>query len=101
MDLREVWRWSTADRELPESSPLWRAGRNEETPLMANGVLFTVTGLGLIAALDPATGETRWVYNPESYRVGRFGAVGFVQRSLGYWTDGAVQAFDVRTGRKR
>ena len=90
-DLRVAWRWPTADRELQQSNPLWRAGRNEVTPLMANGVLYTVTGLGLVAALDPATGATRWVYDPESYAGGRSGAVGHVHRSLGYWTDGTAE----------
>ena len=58
---------------------------------MANGMLYTVTGLGLVAAVDPATGETRWVYDPESYAGGRSGAVGFIHRSLGYWTDGTAE----------
>src|SRR5262245_57777415 len=60
-DLRVVWRWESADRALQRSNPLWRAARNEETPLMIDGTLYTVTGLGLVAALDPATGRTRWV----------------------------------------
>src|SRR5688572_4411342 len=46
-DLRVVWRWESADRALQRSNPLWRAGRNEETPLMIDGTLYTVTGLGL------------------------------------------------------
>ena len=87
-DLQVLWRWQSADRELQASNPLWRAGRNEETPLMVNGTLYTITGLGLIAALDPATGATRWVHDPESYKVGGTGGVSFVQRGLAYWTDG-------------
>ena len=96
-DLRVAWRWQTADSELQRSNPLWRAGRNEDTPLMVNGVLYTVTGLGLVAALDPATGATRWVYDPESYAGGRSGAVGFIQRGLGYWTDGTAERVLVGT----
>src|SRR5688572_26865348 len=41
-NLRVAWRWQSADRPLQMSNPLWRAGRNEETPLMINGVLYTV-----------------------------------------------------------
>ena len=96
-ELRVAWRWETTDRELQESNPLWRAGRNEDTPLMVNGVLYTVTGLGLVAALDPGSGETRWVYDPESYAGGRSGAVGFIQRGLGYWTDGTAERVLVGT----
>jgi glucose dehydrogenase len=90
-DLKVAWRWPSADRELQTSNPLWRAGRNEETPLMVNGTLYTITGLGLIAALDPASGGTRWVYDPESYKAGGFGNATFVQRGLAYWTDGVEE----------
>jgi quinoprotein glucose dehydrogenase len=90
-DLQVAWRWRSADRDLQTSNPLWRAGRNEETPLMVNGTLYTITGLGLVAAIDPATGETRWVYDPESYKVGGSGSVYFVQRGVAYWTDGTVE----------
>ena len=96
-DLRVAWRWTTADRPLQLSDPLLHAGRNEETPLMVNGVLYTVTGLGLVAALDPATGTTRWVYDPVSYKAGRPNNVGFVQRGLGYWTDGSRERLFVGT----
>jgi hypothetical protein len=47
--LQVAWRWTTADRAMQLSDPLLRAGRNEETPLMVNGVLYTVTGLGFVA----------------------------------------------------
>jgi quinoprotein glucose dehydrogenase len=96
-DLQVAWRWRSADRELQLSNPLWRAGRNEETPLMINGVLYTVTGLGLVAALDPATAETRWVYDPEGYKAGIPNNGGFLQRGLGYWTDGTAERLFVGT----
>jgi quinoprotein glucose dehydrogenase len=90
-DLGVAWRWRSADREVQASNPLWRAGRNEDTPVMANGSLYTITGLGLIVALDPATGQTRWVHDPEGYKIGGSGSVSFVQRGLAYWSDGAVE----------
>ena len=96
-NLRIAWRWRTADRELQLSNPLWRAGRNEETPLMINGVLYTVTGLGLVAALEPATGETRWIYDPVSYKAGIPNNGGFLQRGLGYWSDGTAERLFVGT----
>lgn len=96
-DLRVLWRWQTADRELQASNPRWRTGRNEETPLFVDGTLYTVTGLGLIAALDPATGRTKWLYDPESYKIGGSGSVYFVQRGLAYWTDGRSERLLVGT----
>lgn len=97
-NLAVAWRWPAADRALQASNPVLRGSRNEETPVMANGVLYTVTALGLIAALDPATGQTRWVYDPESYKAGRPNNVGFVQRGVAYWTDGAVERVYIGTG---
>jgi quinoprotein glucose dehydrogenase len=90
-DLRVVWRWQAADLALQKSTALWRSGRNEDTPLMANGTLYTVTGLGMIAAVDPATGQTRWVHDPESYKIGGSASPSFVQRGLAYWTDGKAE----------
>ena len=60
-------------------------------------MLYTVTGLGLVAALDPATGDTRWVYDPESYKAGIPNNGGFLQRGLGYWTDGSAERLFVGT----
>jgi len=97
-DLRIAWRWRSADRPLQMSNPLWRAGRNEETPLLINGVLYTVTGLGLVAALDPGTGETKWVHDPEGYKAGVPNNGGFLQRGLAYWTDGRAERLFVGTG---
>ena len=87
-ELGVVWRWPSPDRAVQGSDPLLRASRYEDTPLMVNGVLYTVTGFGLVAALDPATGQTRWVYDPVSYTAGRPSNVGFMHRGLGYWSDG-------------
>jgi quinoprotein glucose dehydrogenase len=96
-DLKVAWRWQSADRAVQLSNPLWRAARNEETPLVVNGVMYTVTGLGLVAAIDPGTGETRWVYDPQSYQAGVPNNGGFLQRGLAYWTDGSRERLFVGT----
>ena len=110
-DLRVAWRWPFADRALQLENPLLRTTRTEETPLMVNGVVYMVTGLGLVAALDPATGETRWVYDPQGYKAGKHPQASFVRRGLAYWTDGTLErllvgtedaylvSVDARTGR--
>jgi quinoprotein glucose dehydrogenase len=78
---------------------------------MIGGVLYTVTPLGMVAALDPATGQTRWVYDPEVYKAGKSGNSGFIHRGLAYWTDGTngrilhgtndayLISIDIRTGK--
>ena len=108
--LRVAWRYPSPDLAF-QDDPILRRSRNEDTPLMANGQLYSITGLGIISALDPATGEVRWVYDPESYALGRPNNGGFLQRGMGYWTDGAEErlligtadayllSLDARTGR--
>ena len=110
-DLRVAWRWASADRDIQRSDPTLRATRHEDTPLMINGVLYTVTPLGMVAALDPGTGEQRWLYDPEVYGSGKPGNSGFIHRGLAYWTDGTNErillgtnnayliSIDARTGR--
>lgn len=100
-DLEIAWRWPTADQELQASNPAWRGGNYEDTPLMINGLLYTVTPLGLIAALDPGTGETKWVHDPEAYTSGRPANVGFLHRGLAYWTDGTEERLILGTNDAR
>jgi quinoprotein glucose dehydrogenase len=117
-NLQIAWRWSSReDRALQLSNPILRSGRHQDTPLMANGVLYTMTPLGLVAALDPTTGEARWIYDPASYKspdgkiAGKPADVGFVTRGVSYWSDGTAErlfigasdgyllAIDARTGK--
>ena len=90
-DLQVAWRWASADRDVQKSNVLNRASRYEDTPLMVNGVLYTGTPLGMVAALDAWSGEQKWVYDPESYKAGKPHSVGFVVRGLSYWTDGKAE----------
>ena len=108
--LRVAWRKPSPDRAFADD-PVRRRSRNEDTPLMVNGQLYHVTGLGIVMALDPATGETRWTYDPQSHAVGRPNNGGFLTRGMGYWTDGEAErllvgthdayllSIDARTGR--
>lgn len=95
--LAVAWRWATADKALQASDPAWRASRNEDTPLYVKGTLYTVTPLGLVAAIDPGTGATRWVYDPESYKTGRPTNVGFTNRGMAFWSDGKADRLMVAT----
>jgi len=90
-NLKVAWRWASADRAVQKESVLNRASRYEDTPLMVNGVLYTGTPLGMVAALDAGTGAQKWVYDPESYKAGKPHSVGFVVRGLSYWTDGKAE----------
>jgi len=96
-DLQVLWKWSSVEVDLQKSSPALRVSRNENTPLMANGVLYTVTGLGLIVALDPGTGQAKWIHDTEGHKPGKPNNGGFISRNFGYWTDGRIERILVGT----
>lgn len=59
-DLRVAWRWYAGNfGPRPEQ-------RMESTPLMIDGILYTTAGITRnVVAIDPATGQTLWVYRPD------------------------------------
>jgi quinoprotein glucose dehydrogenase len=81
--LRVAWRFKT-DHLGPRPEFVFQS-----TPVMANGVLYSTAGSRrAVVALDPETGEERWMH---SEREGARGAAGPRQlsgRGLAYWTDG-------------
>ena len=104
-DLRVAWTWTSVDEELKAHNEVIREGRAfrtyayEVTPLMVDGVLYTTTSLGQIAAIDPTTGETLWSYDPGLYLEGRPAVHGFMTRGLAYWTDGEEERLFYAAGR--
>src|SRR5262245_8394172 len=90
-DLTIAWRWSSPDNDVVKANPQARPGGYEDTPLMVNGVLFTATSLGTFAAIDPETGKTIWQYDPQTWKVGRPGNLGYTHRGVAYWTDGRIE----------
>ena len=116
--LEVAWQWTSVDAVLGRATPgggAWRApldavveslvadtpnlyrdghapnpSRMQATPLMVNGVLYFNTPLSQGVAVDAATGETLWVFNPKSYEEGTPSMSGpWTQRGVAYWTDGA------------
>ena len=120
-----VWRWASVDGrfdldELRARYPALRVANDtanvsinglKGTPLMVGDTLYLSTPLSQVAAIDAATGETRWVHDPEAYAAGiPIMVLGFSSRGLAYWTDGQderivwatgdawLHAVDARTG---
>ncbi|MDA1095045.1 MAG: PQQ-binding-like beta-propeller repeat protein [Acidobacteria bacterium] len=95
-DLTIAWTWQSEDVALIESlqrrylPPLDASGL-KATPLVVNGVMYLSTGLAQVVALDPVTGETLWVHNPQAYTTGGNASIvgPWQTRGLAYWTDGA------------
>ena len=96
--LRVAWQWTSPDMEVVKRTPGLMAGQFEATPIMVNGVLYTSTSLSQVAAIDPATGRTRWVYDPESWRNEPPPSQGFINRGVDYWTDGKDERVFIGTG---
>ena len=92
--LRIAWIWTSVDEKLRAENPVIGEGRRfrtyayEVTPLVVDGVLYTTTNLGQVAAIDPTTGETIWSYDPGLYLDGRPAVHGFLTRGLSWWSDG-------------
>ena len=85
--LEVVWRWRSADYRVAEGAGRVEPGHFRGTPLMLDGMVFVPTGLSQVAALDPATGEELWVYDPRSYLHG-MPVHSLVQiRGIESWTD--------------
>ena len=74
----------------------------EGTPLMVKGVLYTTGGTRrAVIALDPKTGEQKWMYSmDEGERATRWAPRQLSGRGLSYWTDGKgdERIFYVTTG---
>jgi glucose dehydrogenase len=68
--LQVAWTWRSADEEVGNANPQLKTWVWEATPLMAGGVLYVSTSLSQVAAIDAATGKTRWVYDPETWKGG-------------------------------
>jgi quinoprotein glucose dehydrogenase len=104
-DLRVAWTYRTGD--VGPGSTL------ECTPVVVEGVLYLTTVRTRVVALDAASGQERWRFDPQIGR--RFPAAsGGVNRGVAYWSDGRRQgerrillgtadgrliSLDARTGR--
>ena len=86
-NLEVAWLWDSIDNAVLEADSTLRVFVNEATPLMVDGVLYTSTALSQVAAIDAATGETIWSYDPRTWEDGTPANVGFVHRGVAYWEE--------------
>ena len=96
-DLKVAWKWDSPDLKLQAGNRALSAFGFEVTPLMVKGVLYTSTSLSQVAAINALTGETVWVFDPESYKAGRPTNLVFVHRGVAYWTDGREERILIGT----
>jgi|TARA_B100000315_G_scaffold36031_1_gene30751 quinoprotein glucose dehydrogenase len=95
-ELEIAWRWRSADLRIPEdlsySTTDYRA-----VPLVIDGTMYVNTNHGQVAALDPASGEELWLFDPESYRLGSPIQTNIMIRGMEYWTDGNIERLFIAT----
>ncbi|MDG2420510.1 MAG: PQQ-binding-like beta-propeller repeat protein [Gammaproteobacteria bacterium] len=94
--LELAWRWKSADILLPEGVGYGTADYRA-IPLVINGTMYINTNHGLVAALDPKSGEELWLFDPESYRSGPPIQTNIMIRGIEYWTDGEIERIFVAT----
>jgi quinoprotein glucose dehydrogenase len=97
-DLEIAWTWSSVDQPLIDADTLLHTARNEATPIAVDGILYTSTSLSQVAAIDGASGETLWTFNPESYVDGTPNNLGFVHRGVTFWDTGDQKRILYGTG---
>ncbi len=94
--LEIIWRWDSADHRIDEEL-LYFTGDYRATPIMVEGIVYAATNHSQVAALDAATGEELWVFDPESYKSGPPNFSPVQTRGIEYWTDGEVERIFVAT----
>ena len=116
-DLEIAWRWQSTDARMSKTTPgggewltrsdvifdalneenpdRWRDGQPpytnnlKATPLMVDGRVFINMPTSAGAAIDAATGETLWLFNPKTYEEGTTTMTArWNQRGVAYWDDG-------------
>jgi len=80
--LQQVWEYHSNDADLQGSSQI------QCNPIIVNGVLYGTTPHLRLVALDAATGEQKWMFNPELYLAGRMSYGVNNNRGVTYWEAG-------------
>lgn len=77
---------NAAELGLAWSIDLPDARGQEATPLVVNGVMYTTAAWSIVYAINAATGEVLWIYDPKVDRsVAVKGCCDAVNRGVAYW----------------
>ncbi|WP_353092318.1 pyrroloquinoline quinone-dependent dehydrogenase [Methylibium sp.] len=95
--MKVAWRVPLPGNQLPIDNPELRTWVNQSTPLAINGVLYSSSPLGIVTALDGATGKTLWTWDGGGYVDGTPPNLGFISRGVTYWEKGNDQRLFVGT----
>ncbi len=97
--LKIAWVWESLDNKLVDDKVTrQRPSYYKSTPLLVNGKLYTSTSLNQVAAIDPASGETLWSFDPKAYEQGRPANSGWQHRGVSYWESKNDKRIFITTG---
>ncbi|GAB1266179.1 pyrroloquinoline quinone-dependent dehydrogenase [Aurantivibrio infirmus] len=97
--LKIAWVWESLDNKLLDDKVTrQRPSYYKSTPLLVNGTLYTSTSLNQVAAIDPASGETLWRFDPKAYEQGRPANSGWQHRGVSYWESKNDKRIFITTG---
>ena len=92
-ELRQVWVHESGDVVIKEG---FGSTSLQVTPIHANGLLYYCTPLNRVFALDPATGEAVWVFDPHDTTQGAAlvddKRRGRTCRGVSYWSGATAEA---------
>jgi glucose dehydrogenase len=106
--LQVAWRQPGVDPSVKQAFPDLRVSGNfRSTPLMIGGTLYAPNAIGLVRAMDPATGATRWEQQPFANTIEEVSRPS--PRGIEYWKQGSderlilvrgeyLYAMDAKTG---
>jgi quinoprotein glucose dehydrogenase len=81
--LQPAWTYRTGD--LFDSKLQKKEPAHEATPIYVDGTLYFNTPFGKVVALDPITGQPRWIYDTKIFLMGDYGD--FASRGVSTWLD--------------
>lgn len=81
--LERAWTYRTGETDPRYATAV--PASFQATPIVREGTMYLGTPLGRVVALDPATGEERWVYDPGIRRDIPYGD--FANRGVAAWID--------------
>ena len=99
-ELELAWRYRSPDLDLPEDLA-YPTGDYRAVPLVVNGIMYVNSNHGIISALNSATGEELWVFDPKSYELGPPLFSPLQTRGIEYWTDGEIERIFIATSGKQ
>jgi membrane-bound PQQ-dependent dehydrogenase (glucose/quinate/shikimate family) len=82
--LRVAWIFHT--RDISDGSQGRRRSGLETTPILVDGTLYLTTAFNRVIALNPATGEQRWAFDPQIDLSRSYGD-GLINRGVATWLD--------------